>query len=69
MIEFKEHTAQHDEYNYSREDPFYIIALSNDAIKGLDDYVKNIPDDDESWWTCKQDHYDQKTGEVAEKDF
>ena len=42
MTKFKEHTAQHDEYNYSREDPFYIVALSKDAIEGLDDYIKNI---------------------------
>ena len=52
MVEFKEHTAQHDEYNYSREDPFYIVALSKDAIEGLDEYCKNISED--SWYTCKQ---------------
>ena len=62
MVEFKEHTAQHDEYNYSREDPFYIVALSKDAIEGLDEYCKNISED--SWYTCKQDHYDQKKEDV-----
>ena len=69
MTKFKEHPAQHDEYNSSREYPFYIVALSKDAIEGLDDYIKNIPKDDEQWWSCKQDHFDQKTGEIAEKDF
>ena len=68
MKKFEEHTAQHDAYNYSREDPFYIVALSKDAMEGLDDYVKNIPKDDEQWWSCKQDHF-EKDGTVKEKNF
>ena len=28
-----------EEYNYSREDPFYVLALSDEAVKELTDYV------------------------------
>ena len=58
MKKFEEHTAQHDAYNYSREDPFYIVALSNDAIEQLWDYIEDIPDDE--WWECNQDFEDNE---------
>ena len=46
MKKFEEHNAQHDGYNYSREEPYYIVSLNDDGVKGLLEYIKNIPDDD-----------------------
>ena len=58
MKKFEEHNAQHDGYNYSREEPYYIVSLNDDGVKGLLEYIKNIPDDE--WWECNQDFEDNE---------
>tara|TARA_B100001250_G_scaffold117681_1_gene99887 strand:+ start:184 stop:771 length:588 start_codon:yes stop_codon:yes gene_type:complete len=58
MKKFEEHSAQHDDYNYTREEPFYVIALSNEGIDGLWKYIKDIPEDE--WWECIQEFGDDE---------
>ena len=47
-----------EEYNYSREDPFYVLALSDEAVKELTDYVSSLNDD--AWQKHQTDYGDQK---------
>ena len=58
MKKFEEHNAQHDDYNYSREEPFYVVALSDEGIDGLWKYIKDLTEDE--WWECVQEFEDDE---------
>ena len=47
-----------DDFNYSQEDPFYIIGLSDEALTEIEDYLSNLTDD--QWQTHQTDYKDQK---------
>ena len=47
-----------DDFNYSQEDPFYIIGLSDEALIEIEDYLSNLTDD--QWQTHQTDYKDQK---------
>ena len=47
-----------EEFNYSREEPFYVLSLSDNAIKEIDTYLSGVPED--SWQTHQTDYLDQK---------
>ena len=43
-----------EEFNYSREEPFYVLSLSDTAIKEIDTYLSGVPED--SWQTHQTDY-------------
>ena len=47
-----------EEFNYSREDPFYVVALGDEAVDKLSDYIDHLNEDD--WQTHQTDYKDQK---------
>ena len=47
-----------EEFNYSREDPFYVVALDDNAIEKLTDYLDSLSEDD--WQTHQTEYGDQK---------
>jgi len=61
MSNFEENS---DEFNHSHEDPFYVAALSDDAIKELSEYCKNIPE--ELWKTHRSEYYDHVNDKLIE---
>tara|TARA_B100000287_G_C20583006_1_gene761150 strand:- start:434 stop:1024 length:591 start_codon:yes stop_codon:yes gene_type:complete len=47
-----------EEFNYSQEDPFYVIGLSDEAITEIEDYLATLTPD--QWLHHQTDYGDQK---------
>tara|TARA_B100000131_G_scaffold317547_1_gene359752 strand:- start:1709 stop:2290 length:582 start_codon:yes stop_codon:yes gene_type:complete len=54
MEKFEEH---HEEFNYSYEDPFYLISLNEDGCNKLLKYIDGLSEDD---WAIHQTNYKDK---------
>tara|TARA_B100001250_G_scaffold227842_1_gene195558 strand:+ start:65 stop:646 length:582 start_codon:yes stop_codon:yes gene_type:complete len=54
MEKFEDH---HEEFNYSYEDPFYLVSINEDGCNKILDYISNLSEDD---WKVHQTTYKDK---------